>query len=296
MPARPGRAGQAEWHVTDAAPPSSRYPSRARSESGTRPSRTARAATSVRLPAWSFSRMFLRWYFAVFSLIPSSAAISLLRSPRGHQPEDLDLALGQPVGVGRSAVGGPSRGDPLATEELVDDPGSRGRGDRRLAPADRLEHRPELGRLEVLQEVALGARLDRLEQVVLVLADGQDDDRDRRPGGLDPARSPRGPSHRHPDVHQDEVRLEPRRPGRRPRRRSTPVPRPRGPTPRAATRRRRGRAAWSSARRIRIRRRSPRPDRSPGWPDGRSCRAPGALRHCSSPPIVAARWRMAVRP
>ena len=43
--------------------------------------------------------------------------------------------------------------------------------DGRLAPPDRLEHRAELGRLEVLEQVALGAGLDRREQVVLVLAD-----------------------------------------------------------------------------------------------------------------------------
>ena len=52
--------------------------------------------------------------------------------------------------------------------------------DGRLASLDRLEHRSELRRLEVLEQVALGAGLDRLEQVVLVLGHGQDHDRGRR--------------------------------------------------------------------------------------------------------------------
>ena len=70
-----------------------------RLDAGTRPSRTARAASSERLCTWSFPRMFLRWNFTVFSLMPSRAAISLLRSPSVTSGEHVQLALGQLVGI-----------------------------------------------------------------------------------------------------------------------------------------------------------------------------------------------------
>ena len=140
---------------------------------GSSPSRTARVASSVRLSAWSFSRMFWRWNLAVFSQMPRRAAISLLRSPAVTSAEDVELAVGQAraldVGADSAARAG----------ELADDPERRRGRDRGLAPGDRLEHRPQLSRLEVLEQVAAGAGLDRLEQVVLVLGHGEHDDRDR---------------------------------------------------------------------------------------------------------------------
>ena len=63
------------------------------------PGRDPRGRRARRAPsgcsAWSFSRMLRRWNLTVFSVIPSSAAISLLRRPAVTSAKHLELALGQ---------------------------------------------------------------------------------------------------------------------------------------------------------------------------------------------------------
>ncbi len=82
----------------------------------------------------------------------------------------------------------------------------RRRRDRGLAPSHALEHRTQLRRLEVLEQIALGAGLDRTEQVGFVLAHGQHDDRDFGVAGLDLGRRLQSGEVGHPNVHEDDVR------------------------------------------------------------------------------------------
>ena len=147
----------------------------------------------------------------VFSLIPSSARDLLVAQAASHEREDVELALRQPVRAARLAGRLGTRRHAFAAPELLDDPDGRRRRDRGLAAPDALEHGPQLRRLEVLEQVALGAGLDRLEEVVLVLGDGQDDDGDLRPGGLDARRRGKPGTARHPDVHEHEIGLDVRR-------------------------------------------------------------------------------------
>ena len=206
----------------------------ARSASVTSPSRRARVAISVRLWTWSFSRMLRRWYLTVFSEMPSSAAISLFRRPAVTRRRTSSSRA-----VSRS--GGGFVGRRLQAQKVADDPGGGGGRDGRVTTGHRVDHRPQLGRLEVLEQVAACTGPDRREQVLLVLADGEHHDRGLRadggdrPGRLDPAHP------RHPHVHQDQVGFEPDHERRPPGRRRRRGRRRRGPRPRGATSGRRGR-------------------------------------------------------
>src|ERR1035437_4195395 len=86
----------------------------------------------------------------------------------GHKLEDLQLAIGQTLARLRT---GPRR-----AQELVDDSRGSGRRDGGLATSNAFEHRAQLRRFEVLEQVALGAGLDGAEEVGLILADRQHDD------------------------------------------------------------------------------------------------------------------------
>ena len=177
--------------------------------------------------------MLRRWYFTVFSVIPSSAAISLLR-----RPAVTSRRTSSSRAVSRSA---PAR-RPAASQarEMADDPGGGGRGDRRLAPGDRLDHGPQLGGLEILEEVAAGSGPDGGEEVLLVLAHGEHHDRRLGPGRGDRAGRLDAGHPGHPDVHEHQVGLEPEDQRDRLARRPTRGRRPRVPRPAAATTRRRG--------------------------------------------------------
>jgi hypothetical protein len=48
--------------------------------------------------------MFLRWNLAVFSVIPQARRNLLVAEPSRDEPEDLKLALGQPIRIGTLAV------------------------------------------------------------------------------------------------------------------------------------------------------------------------------------------------
>ena len=64
--------------------------------------------------------------------------------------------------------------------------GGRSRCDGRLAAGHAFEHRSQLWRFEVLEQVTLSACFDGPEEVGLVLADRQHDNRDLGMALLDP--------------------------------------------------------------------------------------------------------------
>jgi hypothetical protein len=82
---------------------------------------------------------------------------------------------------------------------------------QRLAGRDHVDSAEQVGRLDVLQEEAAGPRAQRLEDVLVSLEGGQDDDPDLRQVVVGGDLSGRfEPVHlRHPDVHEDHVRAVP---------------------------------------------------------------------------------------
>src|SRR6185312_14438605 len=130
----------------------------------------------------------------------------LVRHALGDVVEDLDLARRERR---------EDRGCLLAVDgqlaELLED----ARGDRRLredlvvdqvlARVDAADDRDEIVRADVLEDERRGARFDRVEQRVLVLADRQDDDRGRRQLALDPLRRLDAAGGRQREVHEDDV-------------------------------------------------------------------------------------------
>ena len=118
------------------------------------------------------------------------------------ETQHVELAIGK--GVRPARLGGRPR-------QLGDDPGGRRRRDRRFPASDRLDHRSQLGGLEVLEQIATGTDLDGLEQVVLVLTDGEHDDPRVRLGEGDATCRLEAAASRHPDIHEHEVGLEPGR-------------------------------------------------------------------------------------
>src|SRR3972149_1219787 len=113
--------------------------------------------------------MLLRWFFTVFSLISSAAAISLLTAPRvsssrTSRSRGLSLADGFPCCEGRTCRVNSSR--VLAAPEGGATPGHRWRDDR--SPADDPPERAEeLFRRHVLEEVAMRPRLERVEELLV---------------------------------------------------------------------------------------------------------------------------------
>ena len=114
--------------------------------------------------------MCLRWNLTVFSLMPSRAAISLLRRPSVTRRR---TSVSRSV---RRLVGGGSRVLPAA--ELGQDSGGGRWGDGGFAAGNGLEHPAQLRALEILEQVALGAGFDGSEEIVLVLAHGEHHDLD----------------------------------------------------------------------------------------------------------------------
>jgi len=141
--------------------------------------------------------MFLRWNLTVFSLMPNSTAISRLRLADGDELQDFQLSIGQALRCSGASARHP--------EELVDDSSGRSRGDGRLAARHPLQHRAELRRLQVLQQIALGAGLDGAEQIGLVLAHGQHHDGHLRMAVVDRRRGLDTGHVRHSHVHQDDI-------------------------------------------------------------------------------------------
>ena len=124
----------------------------------------------------------------------------------GDELEDLGLAAGQDGVLGRrrrlAADGDPAGAQCL--EELGRDRG----GDRRLAAHHAADVLEQLLRADVLEQVAVGAGLDRLEQVVVVLGHGEHDDRRPDAGGADGGHAVHARGDGHVHVHDHEIGME----------------------------------------------------------------------------------------
>ena len=154
----------------------------------------------------------------VFSLMTNVSAISRLLRPSRHQPDDLELALGEIVRR-RAPAGGPPR-PPALPPPPPPSPcaGRRGAGAARRG-ARRGWPRPASSGVTVLEQVARGAGLEGRQHLVVPGEAGQRDHPDAglrlldAPRGLDPVQP------RHDEVHEHDVRA---RAGRQPPPRSRP--------------------------------------------------------------------------
>ena len=141
--------------------------------------------------------MWETWVLTVFSATPSSSAITLVRAPARDQAQHLALARGEVVGLGaarrrRCAISSTTRA--ATAGESGDVAGVRG--------ADRAH---ELGRLDVLEQVAGRARAQRGEQLLVVAEAGE---HDHARGGRRSRSAPQradAVEPRHHEVEQDHV-------------------------------------------------------------------------------------------
>src|SRR3990172_7948944 len=131
----------------------------------------------------------------------------LVREARRDIPEYLRLAPGERH-LSLPRLRGPEGARRPAPPECLEEAAGDRRRDRRLAPRREADPLEELLRLEVLQEIAVGAGLDRLEQVVVLVGDREHDDRqvDARTARLADALDATRDGHVH--VHHDEVGYE----------------------------------------------------------------------------------------
>ena len=169
----------------------------------------------------SLLSMLARCRSTVLTLMTSRSAISLEECPSA-----ISLTISSSRGV-RMLSGSPLA-LPVALQVVADQRGDRARVEERLAahrrPA-RLDQVPVGDRLE---HVAAGARLERLEEVLLVVVhrQHQDPDAGRAPGDLAGGLQPGHPRHR--DVEDGQVDARWSAQARRPRRRRPPRPPPSG--------------------------------------------------------------------
>src|SRR6266545_447336 len=122
--------------------------------------------------------------------------------PLDQELQDLALAFGQRVRIVglRGRLGRPG--------ELQEELAGEDRRQARLAPADPFEKGEELVRFEVLEQVALRSRLDRLEQLGVFVRGGEDDHLDLGLFGADQAGGGETVQLGHREVHEHDVRLE----------------------------------------------------------------------------------------
>ena len=134
-------------------------------------------------------------------------------------------------------------------ERLAQEPGL----DRQLAVADRGDHRQDLGRRRLLEQVAGGAAADRLEHVVAVVVHGHDHDGDRVVELLDLGQAGEAVDPGHADVEQHDVRAPGGDLGQARFCSCRPRPRPRPSRPSTASPRGRARdISWSSTSSTRV--------------------------------------------
>ena len=129
-----------------------------------------------------------------------------VRQPAADQLEDLDLALGQ-VAQGRVAFVVDGR-QPVRI--AVEQPARDGGREERVAVGDGLDGGDEPGRGDVLEQEPAGTGAQRLDDVLVGIERGQDEDPGVRGDAVaDDAARRRDPvEHRHADVHHDDVGLE----------------------------------------------------------------------------------------
>src|SRR5512146_3218673 len=145
--------------------------------------------------------MLRMWKLTVCSERYSLPATSRLVAPSATSwSTSRSRALSSP-----SSFAGPSRARrPNSSSSLAASPGESAG----LARLERAQCSLELVLGHVLEQVALGAALDRLEEVLVLVGDRDDDDADLRQLGFDQPRrlEPVGFGHR--DVHEHEVRAQ----------------------------------------------------------------------------------------
>ena len=168
-------------HGATLRPPPPRAPSaigprttRRRANSAVRrqdPSRTAYSAACVRSDSPSLARMLPTCVLTVFSATPSSKRDRLVRAAAGDEREHLALARGQRSWRSAAAA---------VRAQLA----QHARGDRRVqqrvAAVDGADRADELGRLDVLEQVARRARAHGGQHLVLV-EEARQHDHARRP-------------------------------------------------------------------------------------------------------------------
>ena len=142
------------------------------------------------------------WVLTVASLRNSRSAISAFDRPAASS-----ASTSRSRSVSSASAGAaPLRCAGQRAGEAVEQPPRDGRREQRLAARDDPDRVDELRRLDVLEQEAARARAQRLEDVLVEVERGEDQDRAPRiagrhepPGRLDAVHA------RHPDVHQDHV-------------------------------------------------------------------------------------------
>src|SRR3990170_649504 len=128
----------------------------------------------------------------------------LVAGPLAGQLQHLDFARRE-IGAGLAYLSVAVR---LANEGVQNALRHR-RGDNGFSPQRALQHLEQFVGLHVLQQVAVGAAADRLEQVLLVLGHREHDDLGVRQLRLYEARGLDAVAAGHPDVHENDVWLQP---------------------------------------------------------------------------------------
>src|SRR3990170_4315777 len=128
----------------------------------------------------------------------------LVAGPLAGQLQHLDFARRE-IGAGLAYLGVAVR---LANEGVQNALRHR-RGDNGFSPQRALQHLEQFVGLHILHQVAVGAAADRLEQVLLVLGHREHDDLGVRQLRLYEARGLDAVAAGHPDVHENDVWLQP---------------------------------------------------------------------------------------
>ena len=128
----------------------------------------------------------------------------------GAPGRDLLEHLAFAVGQRRENVAGRRSGGARPSGELGDQPAGDGGGEQRLARGDDRDGVEQLFRRGVFQHEPAGAAAERLEDVLVLVEGGDDEDPGRRIliAVEDELGCLKSAHDRHPDVHQDHVRLE----------------------------------------------------------------------------------------
>jgi len=143
--------------------------------------------------------------FAVASLITSFSQISGFERPRASRSSTSSLARRQ-VGERRRQHGRRDRPPP---RELVDHRARDGRREERIAARDDANGCHDFLRRRILQHETTRACVERVIDVAVEPERGQDQHPRTRLRADDPARGLDPVEHRHADVHEHNVRLQP---------------------------------------------------------------------------------------
>ena len=236
--------------------------------------------------------MLRRWYLIVFSLTKRRSARSRLEV----MPSPAAPALRARARSARrgSAVAMPARLAGRSSPSSLRATAGVEAGSPRVTPSSSATK--PVG-FQILEQVALGAGLDRLEQVGVVLRGGEHDDRTSGSSALMQAGGGQPVQHRHREVHQHDVGLVLAAPARPLPARCAPRRRPSTPWASSRLRRPSRKRAWSSAMQHPHRPLPPDSDRSCGTRTVIRVPVPrGRNQWLKVPPIASARSRIVASP